>query len=458
MTLDVYRIRLSCMMFGQYLILGSWLVTLATYLMNSATRGGLNFPPAYAGWIYSTMAFAGIIAPIFFGLLADRLFSAEKLMGCLHLLAALFLAAAASWCVNQQPRVEAAYRSAAEHEQIDGVPVSDLKETESNSPGDDPAARRRLEEAVQRVNRSKQVMRAVDETFLPLFGMMLGYSLCIVTSLTLGNVIVFRNLHDTHRSFGKIRLYGTVGWIVAGIQLELFWNTQSASPLLFAAAASVIFGLFCFSLPNTPPSGQAKSVGAALGLPALLMFRERSFRVLILCALGVAAVQQFYGVYANRFLTELHVPHPAAVQTIAQVAEVGCMIGTSFLLKRIGVKATIALGLSGWLVRNALFASESSIAIIALGLPMHGMSYAFFFMVASMYVDRKAPLHLRASAQGIFTFVSMGAGTLLGNWLGALVVQAFTAGDTVDWTSVWLVPTCMSGAILLVYLTYFRES
>ena len=143
------------------------------------------------------------------------------------------------------------------------------------------------------------------ETFVPLFLLMFGYAFCYVTTLTLSNVIVFRNLRDTHRSFGKVRLYGTVGWIAAGLHLAAFWNTVSPGPLFFAASLSVVFGLFCFALPNTPPSGQSKSLGEALGLPALSMFRERSFTVLIVCALLVSALQQFYVVYANLYLTEL---------------------------------------------------------------------------------------------------------------------------------------------------------
>src|SRR5580704_14535472 len=136
MTLNGYRFRLSAMMFGQYLIIGSWLVTLGTFLMSSPLKGGMHFPPSYAGWIYSTLALAGIIAPMFIGLLADRLFASEKLMGCLHLLSAVLLGAAAWWCLGQQPKIKNDYRTAAAAESIDGVPILEIENRLASSPGE----------------------------------------------------------------------------------------------------------------------------------------------------------------------------------------------------------------------------------------------------------------------------------------------------------------------------------
>jgi nucleoside transporter len=386
------------------------------------------------------------------------LFASEKLMGCLHLLSALLLGAAAWWCAAQQPKIAAAYQAAAAEESIDGVPILEVENRIASSRQKaTPELREALKLAFERVNRSPDLAHRLRETFVTLFAIMFAYAFCYVTTLTLSNVFVFRNLLDTQRSFGKIRLYGTVGWMVAGIQLELFWNTISAGPLFFAAATSVLFGFFCFSLPNTPSSGRSRSFAEALGLPALSMFRERSFTVLILCTLFISAAQQFYGVYMNRYLTELGAPYPAAVQTVAQVAEVTCMMLSPFFLRRFGVKTTMGIGLACWILRNGLFASAVPVLVI-FGLPLHGVSYAFFMVVASMYVDGKAPLHLRASAQGIFSFVSLGAGTLLGNWLSAIVVESQTAGDLVSWTGVWLAPTIISAGVLAAYAGLFHNS
>ncbi len=448
------RARLSGMMFGQYLIMGSWAVTLGTFLMSSPTKGGLNFPASYAAWIYSTLAFAAIITPIFTGLLADRLFNAEKLLGVTHLIGAGLLVAASLWCREQQPKIDDAYRTVAAAEMVDGIPVLE-KERQLADTSAATTERQDVRKALQRVNADPAVRHQIDETFLPLLGMWFGYALCNIFSITMCNVVAFRNLRDPKHSYGKVRLFGTVGWIVAGLLLGTCLNPISVVPLYFAAVLSVVFGLYCFSLPNTAPSGRAKSVADAFGVPALSLFREGSFRVLIVSALIISAVQQFYVVYANRFLTELQTPSPAAVQTLAQVSEVLCLMFFPILIDHFGFKGAMAIGILGWVVRNALFATGSVSLVVGVALPLHGISYACFFLVASMYVDRRAPLHLRASAQGIFTFVAAGAGTLFGNWLSAKIVEAETTGDSVSWTNVWLAPTIISAAVLLMFLIFF---
>ncbi|MCE9533357.1 MAG: MFS transporter, partial [Planctomycetes bacterium] len=358
MTADVHRIRLSGMMFGQYLILGSWAVTLATFLMSSPLRGGLGFPPGYTGWIYSTLALAGIVAPIFIGLLADHLFDSTKLMAFLHFIGSLLLGALAWYCLHQQPLIAAAYRSAVAEERIDGIPLLEMEKRLAESPSEaTPEIKQAIRDAFGRVQQDPELVHLVNETFLILFVLMAIYAFCVITSNTLCSVIAFRNLHDPQRSFGNIRLFGTVGWIVAGVQLELFWNTLSPAPLFFSAGISLVFSLYCLTLPSTPPSGLAKTLGQALGLPALSMFRRGSFCVLIFCALGISAVQQFYSIYTNRFLMELRTPFPAAVQTLAQVMEVICMMLIPFAVQRFGLKWTMVVGIFGWILRNAVFAS-----------------------------------------------------------------------------------------------------
>jgi len=456
MIAESYQFRLSAMMFGQYLIMGSWAVTLSTFLMSVPTRGGLNFPAAHMGWIYSTMALAAILAPIFTGFLADRLFAAEKVMGVLHLLGSLLLGAAAWWCFEQQPKIESAYRNAAAAELIDGVPVLELElhSLQTTEPGD----QQRVVESLQRVNRAPEVTDAVDETFFPLFLLMFAYAFCNTTGITLSNVIAFRNIRDSRRAFARVRLCGTFGWLVAGIQLELFWNTVAPTQLVLASGGSLIFGFYCLTLPHTPPSGRTKSIREALGLTALGIFRDPSIRVLMLCALAICGVQQFYGLYSNLFLKSLGARYPAAVQTLAQVSEIICMALAPFALQRFGLKATLALGLSAWMVRNSIFASGWLPGVVMFGLPLHGLSYAFFVMVASIYVDGKAPADARASAQAIFTFATLGAGPLVGNWLSARVIQARSVGDIVDWPSFWVWPASISAAILVTYLVLFRET
>jgi nucleoside transporter len=457
MGLDSIRFRLIAMMFGQFLIMGTWIVTLPTFLMASPILGGMNFPAPAAAWIYGTVAMAGIVAPFFVGLLADRLFSAEHLMFFLHILGAGLLIGAGAWCDHKQPRMLEVYQQKSSEECIDGRTLTDWERHLHRNPKSDEGAEiDRVRTAIHDVNVSPEIQAVVSESFVPLFLLMFAYAFCSLLTLTICNTIAFRNLPDPRQSFGHVRLFGTVGWIVAGLQLDLFWTPLSSMPLYLAGGMSVAFGIFCLFLPHTPPAGQGRSISDSLGIPALSMFREPSFCVLIFCALGIAAVQQFYSVYANRFLTELATPRPTATQTIAQVSEVICMALFPLVMARFGFKWTMALGIVAWIGRNGIFATVSLPWIVGLGLPLHGLSYSFFFLVASIYIDRKAPPHFRGSAQGIFTFVSMGAGTLFGNYISARIVQGRTIGHTVAWSEVWLIPSIASAAIFFIFLIFFR--
>ena len=450
--MEPYRIRLSLMMFGQYIIMGAWLVTLGTYLMASPSLGGLNFPPSYAGWIYSTLAIAGIISPMFVGLLADRLFSAQKLMAFFHLTGALLLGAAAWWCAGMHSEIESRYRELAVQEQIEGVSLLEAEQLR-----DRPDLESLILEAQQRNNTHPEMQREILHGFWPLFWLMLAYSLAYSLTLTLSSVTTLRNLLEPEKNFSTVRLWGTVGWMVAGVLVELGLQPISPMPLFFAAGISGVVGLYCLTLPSTPPSGKGRTLGEAFGLPALKLFADKSFLVMVLCAFAAAVSQQFYVVYTNRYLNELGAPVPAATQTLAQVAEVICMAIFALLVSRIGLRWMMFMGLVALALRNGFFASEVMWVVVLLGLPLHGFSYAFFSVSASIYVDRKAPDDLRASAQGINTFITMGSGTLLGNFLSGRIVEAYTLGNKVIWPEVWLIPTVMCLAIALVFIGMFRE-
>jgi MFS family permease len=252
-------------------------------------------------------------------------------------------------------------------------------------------------------------------------------------------------------------LFGTVGWIVVNVAMDELGQPVSAQPLYVAAAGSLAMGVYSFTLPHTPPAKMGKGIGEALGLPALRLFRQADFRTLIVCALCMAAVQQFYGVFTNPFLHDLGAAKPTELQTLAQVSEVVCLIAFPAVLARFGFKVTLAIGVFGWVVRNALFATGWLPAIAAVGLPLHGMCFSFFFLVSNVYVDRHSPLHLRASAQGILTFTVAGVGTLSGNWLSARVLEANDGPDGVNWTWFWLVPAAAAAAVFIYFVIFFRD-
>ena len=405
------RARLAVMMFLQYSVLGSWAVPLATYLLAAPEAGGLGFTPTQTSGIYSATAFVGLGAPLMLGLLADRLFAAQRLLAFLHIVGAAILFAIARFCGSQQLVIRTA---------------------------EDPTA-------------------ATAETFAILLPLMVANAVVLILTLALSNVTGFRNLKEPKKSFGGIRLYGTLSWIVMNVLIDFFGDALSPQPLYVAAAMSLVMGCYALTLPHTPPARLGKGIAVALGIPALKMFRDPGFRVLILAALCMAAIQQFYSVYCNPFLKDIGAAKPVAVQTLAQVTEVLCMIAFPVILVRFGVKAVLAVGVFGWVVRNAIFATASLPAIAAFGLPLHGMCYTFFFVVANVYVDRHAPPHLRASAQGIYTFTSMGLGTLLGNFISAEVMEAHRTAGGVDWFWFWMVPAVAAGAVFLAFVVLFKD-
>jgi nucleoside transporter len=446
------RTRLSAMMFLFYFAMGSWAVTLSTYLMSAPVKGGLNFTTGEVGWVYSTFAIGGVTAPLFIGLLADRLFAVERILGVSGVVCSVLLFAAGRWCDSRFPVVDAAYRAAAAGEVVDGRPVL---EQFALLNGDD-ALREPVRLALDRVNDDPAVRSVATDTFRPLFALMLGVNFCVQLGLTLCAVMSLRNLADPPRQFSRTRMVGTVGWVAAGLCVAVGGIAVSSGVLYLSAAAALAFGLFAFTLPHTPPKGHGKTLAEAFGVPALRLFRDRSFCVFVFCGFVASAMNQFYGVYAHRYLTDLRLPRPELILTMGQVTEVACMFAIPLLNPKKWMKALMLLGLVGWVLRSTVLAAGWVPAVVGVGVPMHGWSFAFYFVVAATYIDREAPPHLRASAQAIVSFNANGAAPWAGNMLAAFVVDRHRAGTVVDWQPVWLVPLAGSAVGLIVFLLFFR--
>jgi nucleoside transporter len=468
--------RLSVMMFLQYFVWGSWGVALGTYMVGLPIDGGLNFSGEQVGLIYGTTAIGAMISPLFVGLFADRLFATEKMLAVLHLVGAGLLGWAAYTCSQSQPEVKAAFEKAAlEVKTEDGTTLQaalgrekKLKEEIDNAK-DDPAKQKELQEqldehdktqvqpAIKRVNEGPAVSNAVSRTYTLLFWIMLAYNICYMPTITLSNSLSFRNLSDPDRYFGSIRVLGTIGWIVAGWIVGFGLNAVSPDQIYLAAGGSVLLGLCCFALPHTPPSGGAKTLGDAVGLPALGMLKELSFLIFSICSFLMVVVLAFYYTWANRFLSDIHIPAPTATQTLGQISEIAFMLLIPVALARLGTKGTLLVGMLAWCLRYAIFAWQNVPAVVAIGLPLHGVCYDFFFVVSYLYVDRRAPSHLRASAQGIITFITLGVSMFVGNLIAGKVVDHYKVGDSIAWSSVWIVP--LIGAVIsaVLFAVFFRE-
>jgi nucleoside transporter len=405
------RLRLSVMMFLEYFIWGAWGVVIFTFMLKAPADGGLGFPGDLVGWIDSTLAIGAMISPLFLGLFADRLFATQKLLAVLHIAGAVLLAWAGYHCHHSVAALQAA------------------------TPGD----------------------AAAVTAFRPFFWIMLGYALCYMPTLTLTNSLSFRNLSDPDRYFGSIRVWGTVGWIAAGLLVGLCLKAVSAQPLFLAAGASLALGVFCVFLPHTPPAGGSKTLGDALGLPALAMVKNPSFLVFVICSLLISVVLKFYYQQGNPFLTDLGVGGSAAVQTIGQVSEIFFMLLIPVGLRRLGTKGMLVAGMLAWCLRYAIFATQNVPAVVGIGLPLHGICYDFFFVVSYLYVDRQAPSHLRASAQGMITFITLGVGMFIGALFAGAVLERFTTGTEKAWTPIWLIPLAGSAVATAIFWVLFRE-
>lgn len=439
MTDPTIRPRLRGLMFLHYFVLGTWVVPLGSYLLSSPADGGLNFSAGLNAWVYSALGLAGLIAPPFVGLLADRYFSAQKVIACLYAAGTLLLLIAAWWCDHRAPVIKKAYDA--------------LLAADAGGAG-----------AVSRVNADPLMHAAVIDTFTPLFAVMIAYVVLMMICGMLCNVVSLRNLEDPAKSFGGVRVFGTVGWIVSGlvvgVALRVGLPEAAVSPRFFvlAAGVSVVTSLYALTLPKTPPLNKGTTLAQTLGLPALRMFKSRPFVVFLVTAVGLSMVQQFYMLYANKYLTDLGFSRPTAVQTLAQWSEIGFMLLLPLLLPRLGVRNVILIGLAGWVMRNLLFATGADWVVAGVALPLHGLAFTFFFVVGNVYIDSEAPRHLRASAQGIMALCVMGCGVLAGNQVAAAVKDAHTAGAATDWRAVWAVPAFVSAGLLVGFAALFRPA
>ena len=448
--------RLVLMMFGQYLVMGTWAVTLATWLLTPPTRGGLDFPPALVGWVFATFPLAGLLAPPVVGPLMDRFVSAQKLLAVMHLAGGVLLVSACWWCQGRQEAISASFSAlAADH----WFGPTDFAEAERACHADPADARQtEVKATVEAIHADAGHRELVRESFLPLFLMMLAYCWTNVSTNTLTNVIALRGLADPKHQFGRVRLWGTVGWIVAGLLVEWAMNPVSPRPLAVASGLSFVMAAGSWFLPATPPSGRGRGIGEIMGLRAFRMLLDPNFRVVLGCAVAISVVQQFYTVYCNKFLGDLGVPSPSAVQTVAQTTEVLFMAVLPSILHRFGVKWTMAIGLFGFYLRNALFALGDARWVVGVGLPLHGLSYVWFLTMVSIYADQHAPPDRRGGVQSVVSLMMTGIGALSGNYIASWIVASQTSGSRIDWFYVWAVPAALALVVTAVFVLLFRTT
>ena len=396
MTNTIYT-RLSFMMFLQFFIWGAWFVTVGSYL------GEIGFNGTEIGTTYLMNNIAAILSPFFIGMVADRFFSSEKVMGVLHIVGGGILYFATG----------------------------------------------------------------ITET-APLILTLLVYNACYMPTLALVNTISFQQMENPGEQFPKIRVWGTIGWITAGLSINfilgsLIDNVELTTlPLKMAAAISVLLGMYSFSLPNTPPQNTGKdvSIGDILGIKALKLLKDTSFAVFVLSSLLISIPLAFYYSFTNLFLNDLNVDNAASIQSIGQMSEVLFMVLMPWFFVRLGLKKMLLVGMLAWLLRYGMFAignTDEMVWMLFLGIALHGICYDFFFVTGQIYVDKKAPKDIRASAQGFITLITYGVGMGIGSVISGNVLDMFTANGQRDWATFWWIPAIFALLVALMFYITFKQ-
>jgi nucleoside transporter len=293
------------------------------------------------------------------------------------------------------------------------------------------------------------------------YALLIGYAVCYMPTLALSNSLSFDHLADAARDFPRVRVLGTIGWIVAGLLVGQLGLESTVIPLRLAAGVSIALGVFSLTLPHTPPhaAGRPFSARDVLGLDALALMRDRSFATFIIGSFLVCIPLQFYYAFANPFLNEIGFPAPASKMTLGQGSELVFMLLLPWFLVRLGVKRILLIGMVAWMIRFLCFSAGNTGSLswlLYLGIVLHGICYDFFFVTGQIYVDQQANVRIRAAAQGFLAFITLGVGWFIGSGLAGHIVDLYRTPSGHDWRAIWFIPAGIAFAILLVFAGLFR--
>jgi len=310
-----------------------------------------------------------------------------------------------------------------------------------------------------------------SRSFRAFYPFVLAYMVLYMPTLALVNAISFRQMDEPARHFSGVRVWGTIGWIVAGLAISyLAWDSRAGiaqgllrNTFLMCSVASFVLGLYSFTLPRTPPrppTGERAGLGARLGFDALVLLKERNFAVFFAASILICIPLAFYYQNANQFLTEIQVANATGKQTIGQMSEVLFMLAIPLFLRTFGMKATLLIGMLAWAGRYVLFAfgnAHDLAFMLLVGIALHGVCYDFFFVSGQIYTDFKAGEHHKAAAQGLITLATYGVGMLIGFWATGLIDDAYSAGGRHEWRSIWLYPAAFAALVFVLFASTFRN-
>jgi nucleoside transporter len=387
-------VRFWLMVFLHYFVWGAWYVTMGTYVVTK-----LGFTGGQVGLVYGTTAVGALVSPFIVGIIADRFFATQRILGCLHLAGAGLL----YW-------------------------VSTLQE----------------------FGRFYPVLLAYTITY------MAGHGL--TNALTLHHS---KNPAKEFPVVMVMASVGWIvaGLVVSLLKLE---DNAGMFRLASGAALLMGLYSFSLPHTPPKGAGAPASLGTLLGFDALKLMRDRSFATFMVCSFLICVPLSFYFSWMNVFMNEMNIPNAAAKMTLDQLSDVVFLLLLPALLLRIGAKGILLLGIGAWAVRFGLFAlfhqSPSALWMLFTGILLHGMCYDFIFVMGRMYVDKRAGEDIRGAAQGLHAIVTLGAGMFVGSWLSGIVAQHYTQGSTHDWQAIWLIPAAMAAVLVVVFALFFKEN
>ena len=408
--------RLGAMMFLQYALWGAWLPVTARYLSASVAEGGLGFTGSQIGM---TLGLAGSIGAVMAPFIAGQI--ADRYFSTERILAFLVTAGGVvKWITSYQTEYSAWL-----------------------------------------------VLSII-------------YSVLYMPTLALSNSITFAHIDDQENDFPKIRIWGTIGWIVASWVFPMIWlqtnlnfqwmppfivgaevpnvTSRLADALKFSGLISITYGAFCFLLPHTPPKKDATEKLAfkkAFGL-----FRFSSFTTLVIASLAVSVIHQIYFLQTGPFLSHIGIldSQIGPAMTIGQFAEILTMAYLGFFLKRLGFKKVITIGVAAYFMRYAVFGTESfPVWVMIISQAFHGFCYAFFFAAAYIYVDKLADEDVRHSAQTVFGIIILGGGPVIGGWLSGYLQNMYTVENIFNYSNFWYTVSAIGLATMVFFYALFRE-
>ncbi|MBL9178889.1 MAG: MFS transporter [Verrucomicrobiaceae bacterium] len=372
------------------------------YMTLGAYLGTLKFSGEQIGLAYGAFAWGAILSPFIVGLIADRFFASEKIIAVLGIAGGL-------------------------------------------------------------------VMLLIPQltTFGSVYATLILYCTLYAPTLALGNSLSMTHLADAKKDFPFVKIFSAVGWIAGGVVLSQLKGEQSSLQHYLAGGTSLVFGLFALTLPHTPPKkkGADVSLGEVLGLDALALLKKPTFAIFILCMFLICIPLYFYFVNMGTYLTQLKWENMAQKMTLAQVSDVIFLLLLPVMLKKLGYKKTIFLGILAWATRYFLLsasASSTGTVLIFGAILLHGVCYDFLFIAGQLYVDDEANERIRGAAQGLIAIILWGFGSLVGTYLAGRVMDQHKLAEAKgaiahDWSAIWATPAWIAVGVLVTFLIFFRE-